>query len=120
MIELPNPFTDPAAIPYPAAGQAVAFHQPRDATADPLPSNQGGNQGASAVMASNPATAGATDLLGSPIGDVGELFHFARMLCAEARINPGTISPEAVAVAEEIKAYEEQYDPPPLFLRRTG
>jgi hypothetical protein len=64
--------------------------------------------------------AGATDLLGSDISDVGEIFLFAKILCAEARLRPGTISPEAVAVAEEITAYEDVYDPPPLFLRRAG
>ena len=63
----------------------------------------------------------ATDLLGSDISNVGEIFAFARMLCAEARIHPGTIAPEAVEIAEEIKAYEDAYyDPPPLFLRRSA
>ena len=116
---LANPWlTNSAAIPNPAADQAVASQTPLDATADP--SNEGGLQGAPAGIASKPCAAGVTDLLGSNISDVGELFHFARMLVAQARIHPGTISPEAVAVAEEIRAYEETYDPPPLFLRYAG
>ena len=79
------------------------------------------------AAASNPspqiqgAAAGLTDNLGSDISNVSEIFLFARMLCAEARIRPGTISQEALGVAEEITAYEEVYrDPPPLFLRKVS
>jgi len=116
---LPDFVSYSAAIPNPAAAQAVASSLPPDAAADP--SNEGGLQGAPAGIASKPCAAGVTDRLGSNISDVGELFHFARMLCAQARIHPGTISPAAVAVAEEIRDYEDAYyDPPPLFLRAGG
>ena len=85
----------------PSTEKAVASYVPqRDAAAASLP---------------------ATDFLGSNISDVGEIFHFARMLCAEARIRPGSISADAVAIAEEIRAYETVYrDPPPLFLRASA
>ena len=129
---LPDFVSYSAAIPNPAAAQAVASSLPPDAAADPIHDScgaQGAHQSNSLDVreTKRPETdvgvapdPRETDLLGSPIGNVGELFHFARMLCAEARIHPGTISPEAVAVAEEIRAYEETYDPPPLFLQRAG
>lgn len=65
-----------------------------------------------------PTGGAAADFLAGSIHDPRELFAYARMLCAQARIHPGTISPEAVAVAEEIRAHEEAYyDPAPLFLQ---
>lgn len=81
----------------------------------------GGHQEAPAVdEGSKPA--GVTDLLGCDISDVGEIFLFAKILCAQARLRPGTISPEALGVCEEINAYEDVVyrDPPPLFLRKVG
>lgn len=127
MKSLPNPWlSDSAAILPSAVDTAVApktsplAHR---ATAGPIESssNQGGHQGAPAAVHPNPIPAGATDLLGSDISDVHELFMFARLLVAHAKINPAAYAPEAIAVAEEIKAQEQAYyDEPPLFLRRTG
>ncbi len=119
----PSPFLSDSAMsfPNPIADTAVALPTPPGAAAGPLepPSNQGGSQGAPAIDAGS-QVAGATDLLGSDISDVGEIFLFAKILCAQARLNPGTISPEALSVCEEIEAYEDvYYDPPPLFLRRA-
>jgi len=98
MIALPNPFTDSEAL--------VALTTSDEAAAPNI---------------SPQAPVRRSDLLGSDISNVSEIFLFAKMLCAEARVRPGTISQEALGVAEEIAAYEEVYrDPPPLFLRKVS
>jgi len=101
MTPLPNPFLSDSAASFPfVADTAVA-------SAPPAPVID--------------AAATHTDNLGSDISNVAEIFLFAKMLCAEARVRPGTISQEALGVAEEITAYEEAYrDPPPLFLRKVS
>lgn len=119
MKPLPNPFLNSA--------ESQAF--PADEAATPItplsgvaanPSSTGGFQESPVAVQPKPTATGLLDNLGCDITDVGEIFHFARMLCADAKIHPGTISAEVIGVCEEIRAYEDVYcDPPPLFLRRA-
>lgn len=102
MTSLPNPWITDSTVELPSSVDTAA-------APDTSPESTG-------VAAGPP-----TDSLGSEIGDIHELFFFARLLVANARINPDRYAPEAVAVAEEIRAQEQAYyDPSPLFLRRAG
>jgi len=122
----PSPFLTDSAAPIPsAADTAVALISPPcpDAAAGPFadPPQRREAQEAPAAADPNTAAAGLLDNFGSDISNVGEIFLFAKILCAQARVSPGLISPEAVRVAQEITDYEETYyDPPPLFLRRSA
>lgn len=118
MIPMPNAFlTINLSAPSPAENPAAVSSPSRplgDVAAGPIesPSNKGGHQEAPAAAA-NPVAAGATDLLGSDISDVGEIFYFARLLCARARLHPEEdISPAIVDICDDVWR-----DPPPQFLR---
>ncbi len=93
----PSPFISADSQPSADAATAEQCPQPA-AVAEPLPSNEGGHQGAPAVE-TNPLDAGATDC-------IGEIFIGARKL-------------RNIDDLIDWKALEEAVEPLPLFLQRA-
>lgn len=114
----PSPFlnsTDPSR----SADQAVAAspHTPVCAAAaepfDESSTAMGGHQEAPAEVLNPAVTAGATDLFGAEIGDVGEIFYHARRLINED-------AGEYHRFRLDVPAFMEAIEPMPLFLQRTA
>jgi hypothetical protein len=118
MTPLANPWIT---INLSATGQAAdrtaaALNSPPapKAAAEPIESSSstGGDQEAPAVVDPSAAPAGATDLLGSEIGDVGEIFIGARKL-EEREISLSELEGRGF----DVHAFMDEIEPLPLFLQ---